>query len=208
MERIKAPVQEIKCVATPSPKPNGNSSKPPHDLWLGFDAYNENLKYAKRRVAEWFNEGWDSGEALVLAGGYGSGKTHLARVVLSTCMPHMVVMISEPDMLANIRATYDGDGTEKMIMGNYRRAPLLIIDDVGTAHVKDNSRGWLEDIYWRILDRRSEINTPLLMTTNLSLYELGQWIGGRALSRLQGMMGDNGNFVDLFGVDDYRTRGW
>jgi DNA replication protein DnaC len=214
MDPIKDRVQKLAQNVTPSPTSNGGSSKataepmPRHDLWLGFDAYCPKLVAAKRRVAEWFNEGFDRGEALVLAGSYGSGKTHLARVVLGACEPHLVHMISEPDLVANIRATYDGDGSEKLIIAQYRRARLLILDDVGTAHVTEKSKPWLEDVYWRILDRRAEMGLPTMLTTNLSLYELGQRLGGRALSRLQGMMGGEDGYVDMFGVADYRMRGW
>jgi len=193
---------------TVTPYPT-SSAAPSHDAWLGFDTYSPKLAGAKRQVAIWYNDGFDQGAAIVLAGGYGSGKTHLARVILGACEPHMVLMLGEPDMLANVKATYGGDGSESLVIGNYRRAPLLIIDDVGTAHVKPDSRPWLEEIYWRILDRRAELGLPLMLTTNLSLYELGQWLGGRAMSRLQGMMGDKDRgFVDLFGVADYRLREW
>lgn len=192
---------------TRSPTSNGRSSAT-YDAWLGFETYHPKLEKARRRVGEWYNDGFDRGHALVLAGSYGCGKTHLARVVMGACEPHLVLMIGEPDMLANVKATYGGDGSEGLVIANYRRAPLLIIDDVGTAHVKPDSRTWLEEIYWRIFDRRAELGLPTLITTNLSFYELGQWIGGRALSRLQGMMGDQENYVDMFGVGDYRVRGW
>jgi DNA replication protein DnaC len=214
MQHISKSIQEIEYQVTPSPTSSDGSLKdtaeptPRHDLWLGFDAYCPKLVAAKRRVAEWFNEGFDRGAALVLAGSYGSGKTHLARVVLGACEPHLVHMISEPDLVANIRATYDGDGSEKLIIAGYRRARLLILDDVGTAHVTEKSKPWLEDVYWRILDRRAEMRLPTLLTTNLSLYDLGRRLGGRAFSRLQGMMGGQDGYVDMFGVADYRMRGW
>lgn len=188
---------------------------PPYDLWLGFDTapegYTEEAKarllYAKRKVADWYNEGFDRGDALVLAGPYGSGKTHLARVVLGASAPHLTFMISEPDLVANIRATYDGDGSENMIVAQYRRARLLVIDDVGTAHVRPESIPWLHDIYWRIFNGRAEMHLPMLITTNLPFRELGIRIGPRALSRLQGMMPNAaGCVVSLTGVPDYRAR--
>jgi len=142
------------------------------------------------------------------AGGWGCGKTHLARVVLGASPPHLTHFIGEPDLLTNLRATYGGEGSEKLLMGNYRRAGLLMIDDVGTAHVTASSQGWLEDIYWRLFDRRAEKGLPTLLTTNLTLADLGQRLGGRAFSRLQGMMVSQDNFVDMFGVPDYRSRAW
>jgi DNA replication protein DnaC len=95
-----------------------------------------------------------------------------------------------------------------MIMGQYRRAPLLILDDVGVGHVRQESLPWLHDIYWRLFDRRAELRLPALVTTNLSLDELPGRLGQRGFSRLLGMMGGPDNFIDLFSVPDYRARGW
>ena len=183
-------------------------ASPPGDLWLGFNAYCDKLLAAKRAVGEWYNDGLDRGEALVMSGGYGCGKTHLARVVIHAYAdPANSIMVSEADLIAQIRASYDGAGSEKMIISTLRRARLLILDDVGTAHVKAESQSWLEDIYWRLLDRRSEMHLGTLITTNLVAEQLGKRIGGRAYSRLLGMMNGR-NWVDLFGVKDYRLKGW
>lgn len=185
----------------------------PDDLWLGFDPYCPALLEARRKLRKWYNDGLDRGEAIVLAGGYGTGKTHLARVVVH-CYGDLVGvrMVSEPDMIAHIRASYGGDGPdESMVIAGLRRSALLILDDVGTAHVKAESQTWLEDIYWRIFDRRAEKYLPVLITTNLQLKSLGLRLGGKAFSRLTGMMGGKDammeNYVDLFGVADYRLRG-
>lgn len=179
-----------------------------HDVWRGFDAYNLKLQAAKRAIADWFAEGLDRGEAIVLAGGFGCGKTHLAKVVVHVFGdPVHVCMMSEPDLLAHIRASYSGDGSEKMLISTIRRTPLFVLDDVGAGHVRDESQGWLEDIYWRIFDRRAELKLPLLLATNLTLEGLGDRLGGRAFSRLSGMMPAPRNYVDMFGIDDYRIRG-
>jgi hypothetical protein len=47
----------------------------------------------------------------------------------------------------------------------------------------------------------------MVITTNLTFEQLGRRIGGRAYSRLLGMMAGH-NYVDLFGVSDYRLRAW
>lgn len=175
-----------------------------YDAWLGFETHCPELVAAKQSIGKWWNDGFDQGQAIVLAGNTGSGKTHLARVILGICPPHLSWMISEPDMLATIKATYSGDGSEGLVIGNYKRAHLLILDDVGTAHVKEKT--WLHEIYWRILDRRAELKLPTLITTNLQ--DLDSWLGNRALSRLMGMMGSKESYVDMFSVADYRKRGW
>jgi hypothetical protein len=85
---------------------------------------------------------------------------------------------------------------------------MLILDDVGTAHVRAESLEWLHGIYWRILDHRADTGRRTVITTNLTLAEVGVRIGPRAMSRLMGMMGSlDAGLVDLT-VSDYRLRGW
>jgi len=146
---------------------------------------------------------------LVLSGGRGVGKTHLARVV-ANFMQLRCVMVAECDLVARIQASYSGSGEpEETIIGRLRRAEFLVIDDLGTAHVRAESQTWIEGIYWRILDRRYERKLPTMVTTNLDLAQIGLRIGDRAMSRLMGMMESrDAGLVDLSGVGDWRLRGW
>jgi DNA replication protein DnaC len=198
--------------APPSPSASENSSAS-RDWSLGYDTewppaepQREALRLARRRVAEWIN-----GDilAVVLAGEPGCGKTHLASAAVSWLNdPLYALLVDEPNLNADIRATYDGDGTEKAIVGRLRRTPRLVIDDVGTAPVKETSREWWQSVLWRIIDRRYERQMPLIVTTNMDLVELARWLGARAFSRLQGMLETNENFVDMFDVPDYRAKDW
>jgi DNA replication protein DnaC len=191
-----------------SPQSNETNSGAPQpvklDPWLGFNAYNGLLQNARRRVVDFAN-GKHLG--LVLAGAPGCGKTHLARVV-RTYYGTSAYMVSEPSFIAAVQQSYDGEGSEKQVLGRLQNVEVLILDDVGTAHVRRESRSWLEALYWRILDKRFERKAPVLITTNLELEPLMSWIGQRAASRLAGLMGGHDNFVSLFGIADYRMRGW
>ncbi len=143
---------------------------------------------------------------LVLAGDCGCGKTHLARVIRDQCG---CILVSEPELVQCIQAGYSGQGeTEDHILARYRIVKGLILDDVGTAHVRAESRTWIEGIYWRLLDMRATRKLRTVITTNLELAGLGTRLGQRAMSRLMGMMGSMEGYVDMFGVPDYRARGW
>lgn len=206
-EKVKAndptPSQTSSAPCSPA------SDQPAHDVWQGFDPYCSKLKEAKRAVGSWYNDGLDKGEALVIAGSYGCGKTHLARVVVAAYGAELSRFLSEPDLFAHLRASYDGaeSGSSRILLSTLRRASLLVLDDIGAGYVKRGSEEWAQEIYWQILDRRAELHLGTLITTNLSMIQLGRRIGGKALSRLTGMMPRKDNFVDLFGVDDYRLRG-
>lgn len=142
--------------------------------------------------------------AVVLAGRPGCGKSHMARAV-ARAWGLEAVFISEPDLMQFIKSGYASKDTRNPLT-RYRKAKLLALDDVGVAHIKAESVGWLREQYWQIFDAREDKAT--IITTNMDLVQLGERLGSRALSRLMGMMGSKRNYVDLFAVKDYRMRNW
>lgn len=204
---------------TPAP-----SAVSPVSQWYGLNLSHPKLITAKRKIADWYNRG--SG-ALVLAGDPGCGKTHIAKVVydLHGAGGHTInwikdedgntiaetvrnaVFYAEPDLFADIRESYGGRGqNEKQIISACKRSRLLILDDIGVAYIKDETLAWAYDIYWKIFDARVDKFT--LITTNLTNDQIAARIGRRALSRLMEAMGSEDSIIDLFGVPDYRQRGW
>ena len=180
--------------------------------------WHPDLKAAVRRVIDWFDR--ESG-GLVLAGGYGCGKTSIARIVLHAIggpipiiiwdgpQPESIrnaVFYSEPGLLEEIRHSYSDGNGEASIVSQCQRARLLILDDVGAGYVKDESQRWYEDILWRILNERTDKKT--LLTTNLIAPDLKSRIGGRAYSRLKELLSTSENYVSLFDVPDYRGKDW
>lgn len=76
-------------------------------------------------------EGW-----LILLGGYGCGKTHLAAAIANQLIerdqaPLFVVV---PDLLDHLRATFGPDSPVRYDerFEEVRNAPVLILDDLGT----------------------------------------------------------------------------
>ena len=208
---VKAMRQIQVEVASP---PNSDTSSASVDPWLGFrvdwaktSEARRQLEAARRAMAGWIN---GEVEGLVLAGHPGSGKSHLARVAKAFFGdPLHALVIAEPELKASIQASYNGVGEpETVLIGRLRRAPRLILDDIGTAYVKLETRAWWQEIFWRLLDKRAEQHMPLMLTTNLELPALAEWLGARAFSRLADLLGDESNFVDMFQVPDYRMRNW
>jgi DNA replication protein DnaC len=210
MDRINTPT---------SHQSNGQTSA--SDPWLGFDPEwgdvreaTLQLRGAQEKTAAWVN---GKIKGLVLAGHPGAGKSHLARVAFNHFNDLLkCLLIAEPDLLSDVRGSYDGNRSEsaQSIINRLRRSPLLILDDIGTGYVKQGSEEWLYSIYWQLLDRRAERGMSVLMTTNLKTPDLAVRLGPRGFSRLLELMkGDDGevdksNLVDMFSVPDYRMKGW
>ena len=99
-------------------------------------------------------------------------------------------------------------------MLRYQRARILVYDDLGTYETKNLD--WVQGIYYNLFDGRKEAGAGLLITTNLPLETLQNGafnspledrMGKRVFSRVMGQVERLTNYVDLFGVPDYRTRG-
>lgn len=132
-------------------------------------AYNWSQMFAGKQ------DGW-----LLLQGGYGSGKTHLAAAIANFAVEMNVptIFITVPDLLDNLRYTYQNpDETFEERFEEIRGAPLLILDDFGTQ----NATSWAQEKLFQIINYRYINRLPLVVTTNLSLQE----IEGRIRSRLQ-----------------------
>ncbi len=120
-------------------------------------------------------QGW-----LILQGGYGCGKTHLAAAIANEAASLGIpaLFITVPDLLDQLRYGYsDPDETFEQRFEEIRRAPLLILDDFGTQNVT----GWAEEKLFQIVNHRYTVKLPLVITTNLQLDD----IEPRIRSRLQ-----------------------
>ena len=221
--RPTGPTWPTQPTLRPSLKPSQTNPGLLPDIWQGLDlTRHPDLRRAVQAVIEWYNQ--ESG-ALILMGGCGVGKTHIAKAVLKVSGgPFSVlkwlenggvetvknaVFYAEADLLADIRKSYNGhSASEASIIRGCQRTRLLILDDIGVGYIKEESQRWYEDIMWRIFDTRASGNMATMITTNLSPVELKARLGVRAYSRLQQMMGRRDQIVNLFGVADYRAKDW
>ncbi len=120
-------------------------------------------------------QGW-----LLLQGGYGCGKTHLAAAIANFASEMGVpcLFITVPDLLDSLRSAYGAqDVTFEERFEEIRRCPLLVLDDFGTQ----NATEWAQEKLFQILNYRYINRLPLVVTTNLALEE----IEGRMRYRLE-----------------------
>jgi DNA replication protein DnaC len=128
-----------------------------------------NLKLAFDRVVDYAKDpqGW-----LVLKGGYGCGKTHLAAAIANyrLALGHPALFVSTPDLLDHLRASFSPNAVTSydQRFEQVRNAPLLILDDLGT---QSNSE-WAQEKLYQIFNYRYNAHLPTIITTNEELESI------------------------------------
>jgi DNA replication protein DnaC len=120
-------------------------------------------------------KGW-----LILLGGYGCGKTHLAAAVANYVVDMGVptVFLTVPDLLDWLRYSYGApDENFETRFEEIRNVGLLVLDDLGSQ----NGTAWAQEKLYQILNHRYVNHLPLVVTSNQALEE----IEGRIQSRLR-----------------------
>lgn len=109
---------------------------------------------------------------LVLKGGYGCGKTHLAAAIANRCVERgqPVLFITVPDLLDYLRATFGPTSPVRydQRFEDVRTAPVLILDGLGT----EAPTAWAQEKLFQILNYRYNARLPTVITTNHELEEL------------------------------------
>jgi DNA replication protein DnaC len=128
-----------------------------------------NLRWAYKEAQDFAQnpEGW-----LVLKGGYGCGKTHLAAAIANACVERgqPVLFTTVPDLLDHLRAAFapsSASGYDARFE-EVRAAPLLILDDLGT----ESSTPWAQEKLFQIFNYRYNARLPTAITTNHELEEI------------------------------------
>jgi DNA replication protein DnaC len=123
---------------------------------------NKAFEAARRFAAE--PQGW-----LVLTGGHGCGKTHLAVAIanerLARGCPALFVVV--PDLLDHLRAAFAPNSpvTYDQRFDTVRNTPLLIMDDLGTH----SSTEWAREKLFQIFNYRYNARLPTVITTDQAL---------------------------------------
>lgn len=108
-------------------------------------------------------------EWLVLGGGHGTGKTHLAAAIANARIAagREAVFIVVPDLLDRLRAAYSpsSEVSYDELFESAREAELLILDDLGAQ----SSTPWAQEKLYQIINERYNRRLPTVITSNLRL---------------------------------------
>lgn len=116
---------------------------------------------------------------LLLTGGFGCGKTHLAAAIanarLDRGQPALFVVV--PDLLDHLRTTFSPDSTVTYdeLFEQVRTTRLLILDDFGAQ----STTPWAQEKLFQILNHRYNAQLPTVITTNQRLEDIDQRLRSR-----------------------------
>lgn len=154
-----------------------------------YEPKNKSQAIAKR-TAERFVDifSLDKPNNLVFYGGYGVGKSHLAKSITDKVMEtkkeghsrYTAIYISVPKLLRKIRSTYNSDAqvSEDQIYHMLEITDLLVLDDLGS----ENQSDWAEERLFDLIDSRQGMST--IYTMNFKPEDLMERIGERNFSRV------------------------
>ena len=155
----------------------------------------------------------DGGSGVFLYGVRGTGKTKLAAIIANerARAGHPVLFASVPDLMADIRASFDGSKTAETVQA-VKETPFLVLDDLGSEKMSE----WVGEQLFCIVNHRYNERLQTVVTSNYSPTEIighmasvdrrGNVIddmqGQRIMSRIYGMC----ERVEIKGAD-WRMKG-
>ena len=120
---------------------------------------------------------------LILSGGVGSGKTHLAAALANSLISQgvPVLFFTVPDLLDLLHSQYNNgqhqDQSFEQTFEDVKTIPVLFLDDYGSE--KDSK--WVAEKMYQLINYRYMTRLPTVVTINVSLDSIDDRIRSRLL---------------------------
>lgn len=152
--------------------PDVKDDAPPEDDMRNWTFENDNgkqpeLMTAARKYVENFELFKNQGKGLLLYGSVGVGKSYAAGSIANALLDkgYEVLMTT----FDRIESTAFGLSSGKQeYFDSLNRFPLLILDDLGA----ERDTEYMQEIVYKVIDSRSRVNLPLIITSNLTSADL------------------------------------
>lgn len=155
------------------------------DSWQPRDEKQAKIKQIAERYIADIDARIKNGTNILLLGGVGTGKTHLAcgigRAFLSA--GHSVKYVRVKELISQLRSTWDRDSEtkERDLLRAFIDVDLLILDEVGGQYDTEAERQQL----FEVIDGRYENMRPTIAIGNLTPDEMQATLGERSYDRLR-----------------------
>lgn len=126
-------------------------------------------------------------DGLLFCGNAGTGKTFLANCICNFLTAHDYTVLSF-NLGSYLRTLKDDFSLETTLLKAVEEADMLFIDDLGSEKVSDE---WGKEKIYSIIDTRYRASKPIIITTNLDMTELKEFLNFRnsdkIVDRIKGM---------------------
>jgi len=127
-------------------------------------------------------------QGIMFTGDVGSGKTFLAAAIANELLDRGVQarFLVVPDLLDDLRTAMlhnTGDSREMddvALLRSIRQVDVLVLDDLGVHNYTE----WTCNKLYSLLNFRLNNQLPVIITTNLKMSELDEYLGERTTSRI------------------------
>lgn len=188
------------------PRKAGKVKGLPRRFWAaGFAGYETDTE--KQERAKRYSEAYatkdsvvDQGVKMLFCGKPGTGKTHLAAAIVRTMAQRGVdcQFAHVYQVMSEVKATYDGPGSEKQVKQKYIKADFLAIDEIGVQKGSDFER----NILFEIVNERHNDLKPTLLISNLGIQPLTEYLGEPFIDRFW----EDGGQVLSFDWESHRKK--
>ena len=182
---------------------------PPRFVGMTLDGYQAPLPKQQsvmrkvRGYSDEFPKTYKTGKSMMLLGGVGTGKTHLACAIVQRILlcGGSARYVTAMNAIRSIRETW-GKGAEKSerdVVEAFAKLDLLVLDEVGQQQGTDNELVLLYDI----INARYDQQRPTIIVSNYGVAKVTDYLGERVIDRLR----ENGGAAVLFDWPSYRKNG-